>query len=143
VTPTKLGMQPQATLYNNINYEQSIPNFSTTRVRFANATGVDGVAADAANGTLTITTPGLYLITGRVMWVLNDNGYRQAALNVGNFELATQQMNGHSYQVVTALARLEAGDVVSLSARQSSGAPLKIYGNGTQSPALSIVRLSA
>jgi hypothetical protein len=143
VTATKLGMQPQATLYNNINYSQSIPHFSTTRVKFANQMGVNGVDTNPAEGTITIKTPGLYLITGRVMWVLNDNGYRQAALNVGNFELATQQTNGHSHNVVTALARLEAGEVVSLSARQSSGAPLGIYGNGTQSPALQVVRLSA
>jgi hypothetical protein len=143
VTATKLGMQPQATLFQNAGYNQPIPHFQTTRVKFASQTGVDGVDTNPAEGTITIRTPGLYLLTGRVMWVLNDTGYREASINVGNFEQVTQRLNGHSANVVTALARLEAGEVVSLSARQSSGAPLGIYGNGTQSPALSVVRLSA
>jgi hypothetical protein len=125
------------------NYSQLIPDFQTTRVKFQSMTGLNGVTANPAAGTVTIQTPGLYLITGRVMWVLNNNGYRQATINVGDFELNTDQRNGHSYNTVTALVRLEAGEVVSLSARQSSGAPLQIYGNGQQSPALSLVRLSA
>jgi hypothetical protein len=143
VTATKLGQQPQATLYSSPGTGQSIPDFSTTRVLFGNAKDVSGVAADAAAGTITIQTAGTYLITGRVMWVLNNNGYRQANINVGNAELATNQINGHAFNVVTAVARLEPGQVVSLSARQSSGAPLAIYFNGAQSPALSVVRLSS
>jgi hypothetical protein len=143
VTASKLAQQPQATMFANPGASQSIPHFATTRVRFAGVSGATGVAADPAAGTITIQTPGAYLITGRVMWILNDNGYRQASIHVGNFELATDQRNGHSHNIVTAVARLEAGEVVSLGARQSSGAALGIYGNGQQSPALSVVRLSS
>jgi hypothetical protein len=143
VTASKLAQQPQATMFANPGASQSIPHFATTRVRFASVSGATGVTTDPAAGTITVQSPGAYLITGRVMWILNDNGYRQASIHVGNFELATDQRNGHSHNIVTAVARLEAGEVVSLGARQSSGAALGIYGNGQQSPALSVVRLSS
>jgi hypothetical protein len=70
VSASKLAQQPQATMFANPGASQSIPHFATTRVRFASVSGATGVAADPAAGTITIQTPGAYLITSPALSVL-------------------------------------------------------------------------
>jgi hypothetical protein len=106
---------------------------------------------------LTVTQPGTYLITGNVTWASNAAGIRQLSLTGWTTNLATAfvlasdtrspvpastgQPNPTTPLSVSTVRQLTAGQSVSLSASQNSGAGLAVFADTSGETALTLTWL--
>jgi hypothetical protein len=107
---------------------QSVPNASATIMTLSGANLDEGGMFDNEQDALVVVEPGVYSISGAIGWVGNATGARQVRIFVNGeiwgFEVETVDNSGFLRQSITALKRLEAGDVIQLGGFQTSGAPL-------------------
>ena len=127
VGPSKLATVPgaRATRYLSA---QSIPNNTETKLQFTHEErDSDGMLDIAASNTaFTINTPGLYLLEASMSWQSDNAGRRTASFRINDLGYAglvsQQSVQGDStWQSITRVERLAAGDVVELIAYQNSG----------------------
>lgn len=90
----------------------------------------------APDDALVVSKRGTYQITGQLGWAGSTTGNRQLRIVAGGSLNALDQMSpgtdGNVRQTVNGVARLNAGDVISLVAFQNSGAPLNTVVNSGQ-----------
>lgn len=127
VTPANFATLPQCKARQTA--LQTFASGSTASVRFDDTQFCSGVTFDNANDRLVIVTPGLYQITAEVLFLPNSSGFRYMEINSSNGgEVAAASINavnGFSTQMnAVGMVRLNAGDVVSLAAAQTSGGNL-------------------
>ncbi len=145
VTPAKVSGVPAVRAFNNANVP--VPNGTFVPVplnseRFDTATMHK---TDVDTSRLTVSAPGIYMVTGNATWLNNTTGARE--LNIrknGTVVLARVVQPGDptintTDQSVTTLVQLAAGDFVELVARQNSGVALTIGASGEHSPEFSAV----
>jgi len=123
---------------------QSIPNsngsFTPVTLNFA-AFSSGAITVDVARDRIIIGTPGVYIVTGEILWSSNPTGYRALSVTRNVTEIAAvsnQAVSGFAtLQTASTIQRLSAGDVISMNAGQTSGATLATAPFG-RSAALSV-----
>lgn len=126
VTPAALAPQPGARVY--ATEPQSIANGDTEAVMLDQQAYRTGVTLQG-DGSLLIQTPGVYLLSGEVLWSASAAGdLRLASITVDHVEqvadLARPVSSAAPSNAMATIARLRAGDVVRLLAGQVSGGAL-------------------
>jgi hypothetical protein len=150
VGPSKLGTLPAARVYSAT--AQSILTAHTTLIAFPDEEFDNANLHDPAvdNSRLTAPIAGLYELNGALAWDPNATGSRQITLlkNLSAF-VATDVTTGNATnsdtsvsfigQTISSLVRLDAGDSVEMSARQTSGVTLNTVNTANHSaPVLSM-----
>lgn len=135
---------------------QSIPYhanlLTTTALQFTTEVyDSDSMFTTAApnNDRLTITTPGVYLLTTSVRWDPNDTGARLVSIvksDVGALFLAADTRDSATgsatRQSVSTVTRMDAGEFVKVKVAQNSGAALSINAGGAPQVNVSATWLS-
>jgi hypothetical protein len=107
---------------------QSVPDSSGTIMTLSGTTFDEGAMFDNAQDALVVVEPGIYSVSGNLGWAGNATGSRQARIVINDqiwgFVVEAPGNSGFFRQSVTAIKRLDAGDVIQLGGFQSSGAPL-------------------
>jgi hypothetical protein len=148
VTPAKTSGVPTVRAFNAANV--TVPNLTFVPVplnseRF-DASGMHRTDVDTSR--LTVTTPGIYLITGNVTWANNTTGARELNIRKNGGAIVARAVQpsdptiNTTDQIVTTTVQLAAGDFVELVARHNAGAPLTITAAAEFSPEFSAVWLA-
>lgn len=123
---------------------QSIPDSTVTTIVYGSTESSSGVAVNLAAGTITVAKAGLYQIQGAVSYSANATGIRYANVMVNGTEQLASGIpggtGGYPTAQVAGLKRLAAGDVVTLTALQTSGGALNT-GVPKERTRLSILRV--
>lgn len=134
---------------------QSLPNNTWTRLTWTNGLNDPGNTGDNtipySLGELTIPIDGIYSIAASVAFQNNPAGAREIALFINGTQYNTEYVVTNQgalpptfVQIPTAQLRLNAGDVIAIHARQSSGGTLSTYDAlGRAANTFSIVKLAA
>lgn len=121
---------------------QTFTNNDFTRVTLDSAPSSSDIIFDNENNQLVIQTPGVYLITGEIVWSDNSTGVRFITINTSN----QGEVNGdgrnaiggiETVQNVVTVIRLSAGEAVFLMAAQNSGGDLSTHFFDTRAAVLS------
>jgi hypothetical protein len=121
---------------------QTFANAIVQRVTLNQAQFASGTTVDTVNNQITIGTTGVYIVTGELLWAGNSTGYRLLAINTVSGEIAADTRPPVGYdllQSVSTVHRLSAGDNVSMTGYQSSGASLATDPFNGRGAALSVV----
>lgn len=125
---------------------QLFANNNSAVVRLDDSPSCSGVTLDNPNEQLVIDTPGLYQITGEILFTANGNGFRWLSVTSSQGEAAftsINALNGYTTGLnASALVRLNAGDRVYMIAMQTSGDSLFADVFGGRSASLSVVRVA-
>lgn len=125
--------------------DQSIPNNTQTAITFdAERHDTDGLHSTVSNtGRVTITTAGVYQLTGSAHFAGNATGYRELAIRLNGATLITRARElsptaavGAALNVSTAY-NLGAGDYVEMTVHQTSGGALNVLTLSNDSPEFS------
>jgi hypothetical protein len=98
---------------------------------------------DVDTSRLTVTTPGIYLVTGNVTWLNNTSGARELNIRKNGTTIIARVVQpadptiNTTDQVVTTLVQLAAGDFVELVARHNAGVGLTIASGAEFTPEFS------
>jgi hypothetical protein len=107
---------------------QTFPTGVATAVELDTEIFDQGDLYTAPDDQMVVNRPGTWLITAQIGWAGNTNGSRQLQIRAGGQLVAMSQdspgSDGVIRQTATGVARLKAGDAVSLIAQQSSGTDL-------------------
>jgi hypothetical protein len=126
VGPDELAQAPGARAVSTTT--QAIANNAGPTVTLDTEVFDTGNLYTAPNDSITISVPGTYLLSGEVGFAANSNGVRSTRILVGTTHVAVNQTVGTSPAItrvpVSTIARLAAGNVVTLQAVQGSGASL-------------------
>ncbi|MGW9371832.1 hypothetical protein ACWGVR_17655 [Streptomyces xanthophaeus] len=127
---------------------QTIPNSLSTKVAFSGTAYATGMTFDDANDALVVTTPGRYLVKGKVLWFYTpaSNSGRALSLFVNTGLVAVDSedaanlsgISGSTRDVSTILT-LAAGDAITLAAFQTTGnnaTLLPLFGDRVLAPQL-------
>lgn len=125
---------------------QSIPNNAFTAVSFDTETTDTDNMFTATSTNVTVNTGGLWLIVGQVGFAVNGTGGRGATLRKNGTDIAASLFtasNVSSVVPVSAVVRLVATDVITMTAFQNSGGALNTNTVAGFVPTLEMVRLGA
>jgi hypothetical protein len=127
VGPTELGALPHAIA--TATTTQTFTNSTLQQVNLDQASDTSAVTFSNSDDSLTVGRAGLYLINVSIEWTLSGGGSRDLLVTVNGVQtgVSDQQnadVDGDTFGHATGIVRLGSGDVVSLSASQSSGADL-------------------
>jgi hypothetical protein len=127
VGPTELGALPHAIA--TATTTQTFTNSTQQQVNLDQASDTSAVTFSNPDDSLTIGRAGLYLINVSIEWTFSGGGSRDLLVTVNGVQtgVSDQQnadVDGDTFGHATGIVRLGSGDVVSLSASQSSGADL-------------------
>ncbi|MBJ7348667.1 MAG: hypothetical protein JHC87_08880, partial [Thermoleophilaceae bacterium] len=124
VTLPKLAAQPYCSLTGYL------PVLTSTWTSLALTEGEDtDTMFGGVTGRITFTTAGVYLVTGQFAWDAHATGHRQISLTgtVGGIPMASihKSLTGNgTYQSLSRLMRVTAGNYIGVSVWQDSGATL-------------------
>jgi hypothetical protein len=124
---------------------QSIPNNNVSASNKVNLDQLEfGSGLTLSNNELTVTTPGVYSVTGTITWEPNGTGGRALEVTRNDIGLrgtdlvqAAPSSFGVTAHSVTVLARFDVGDRIALFVGQNSGGPLSTFVVGGSGAALS------
>jgi hypothetical protein len=109
---------------------QSVADGIVTQIAFDNANPLGQMTFDAATDSLTITEAGVYSVFAELGWAANATGRRSVRIVVDGTSEAADTVQavdsataGTRLSVATVL-RLDAGDVLTMEAQQTSGGDL-------------------
>ena len=110
---------------------QTVPNssgsFTPVTLSFP-AFSSGAITLDVANNRIVIGTPGIFVVTGEILWANNATGYRVLSVLRNGGEIAavsSPAVNGiDTLQTASTIQRFTAGDVIAMSAGQTSGGSL-------------------
>ncbi len=128
---------------------QSIPHNTITAISFDSENyDNDNMWEGVTNpDRITIQTAGIYLIIGQVHWAAHAAGFRALLLSHDPKGIIAQVRTGMDPTTdewrgqITTTWQCDIGDFFKLSVYQSSGAPLNVRYDNSQSPVLSAVRI--
>jgi hypothetical protein len=132
VTPAKTGSFPGARVTSSPS--QTVGNGAYVPLTLENPTfNVGGVFSSTTPTKLTAPIAGVYVITGNLEWASGGAGYRQLEIDTSEqgrvatnlIPVAAPQF---TYNSVSTVVKLAAGETVDLVADQSSGASLSTNG---------------
>lgn len=142
------GLDARPRAIRSLNTPQSIPNNAFTAVLFDTAEALSGITYNAATGEFTVPKAGIYSIAGQVRFNANATGRRIASVSVNGTPRSDIEVNPAALPAVpsapfAAALVLAAGDKVKVSAFQTSGAALTVYGSaGHNDTRVSIVQVA-
>ena len=122
------------------------PLGTASRVALDFAPSSFDVIFDNANDRFIIQTPGVYLITGEINWLLNGSGDRLLTIYVNNLQVNADSRSGAPHvdiaQNVTTMIRLSPGDSVYMLAGHSSNGNLSTHFIDTRAASLAVTWLT-
>jgi hypothetical protein len=129
VGPTQLGSVPQAKAY--LTSDHSIASGGSDQLISWDATLFDNANMFAAANPTMLTVPrdGVYLISVNLRWEPSVNGTRYigvAANGSKGLRILMSSIGQGVGQSATTTAKLDAGDVITVSTNQNSGSTLKL-----------------
>lgn len=149
IGPGSVGASNFAQLPNARAIQSNVQTFALAaflKVTLDSAPSSFDITFDNENDQLVIQTPGVYLITGEIIWQPNGTGTRFLGLNVNNAEVNADSRlpvgDIETVQNVMTMMRLSAGDTIHLLAAQGGGANLSTTFFNTRAASLSATWLS-
>lgn len=133
------------------NADQNLTNNTLTQITFSSVDFDGEVLFDNTSDTLTLRRPGLWLCQAAGSFDANATGYREISIRGSGSisgDIVTQRVSAtpttNTRIVVSTVRYFGYGDVISMYARQTSGAGLIISGDGNpQTTWLSAVYMGA
>jgi hypothetical protein len=125
VTPSKTAAFPGARVETTAS--QSVGNGAYVPVSFATVDfNIGGVFSSGAPTKLTVPITGVYAASGSVEWEAGGIGWRQLEIDAGSAgrvatELIPVAATQYTYNSVSTIVKLNAGESVELTANQTSG----------------------
>jgi len=113
---------------------QTFSNGAFTTVRLDSLQFGSGMTFNDAADTLTVNVAGRYIVNGELLWAVNGAGLRAMSITGAGTEIAFDDRpalagaGANTGNAGSVLVQLNAGDTLSLSGAQSSGADLDLDG---------------